>query len=555
MTVLFDGVASGMLLFLISVGLSVTLGLMNFVNLAHGAFAMLGGYVCVLLLNRLGVPFLVTLPIVVLVCAGVGVLLERTLYRRLYGASHLDQVLFSIGLVFMSISTAHYFFGAQQQPLQLPGFLRGQFNLPGLDIGIYRLFLIVVGLAVAAGLQWMLTRTRFGAELRASVDNRRAARGLGINVDRVFSLAFALGSALAGLGGALGVETLGLDPEFPVKYIVYFLIVVAVGGSGNILGSLYASLILGITDVVGKYYLPQVGRVLHLRGDGGDPHLPAAGPVRTRSGQMNATSVVRSLRTPPRTASTSVRSRRDARWQPAEFVFWLLPVLAWFVFPENLSLLTQIAIIALFALSLDLILGYAGIVSLGHAAFFGLGAYAAGLLAKYGFGDPLLGLAAAVALAAAAGFVTSFLVLRGADLTRLMVTLGVSLMLYEIANKLTDLTGGVDGLQGVEVKPLLGLFPFDIYGRTGYIYCVVVLFILFWVARHLVHSPFGLELRGIRQNAPRMPALGAPVNRRLVADLHDRRRLCRRGRRAAHADHAVRLDRRALAFRAPPSCC
>ena len=259
MTILFDGIASGLLLFLISVGLSVTLGLMNFVNLAHGAFAMLGGYVCVLLLGRLGVPFLLTLPVVIVVCALAGVLLERTLYRRLYGASHLDQVLFSIGLVFMSISTAHFFFGAQQQALQLPAYLRGQFNLPGIDIGVYRLFLVVVGLAVAAGLQWMLARTRFGAELRASVDNPRAARGLGINVDRVFSVAFALGSALAGLGGALGVEALGMDPEFPVKYIVYFLIVVAVGGSGNILGSLYAALLIGIADVVGKYYLPQIG--------------------------------------------------------------------------------------------------------------------------------------------------------------------------------------------------------------------------------------------------------------------------------------------------------
>ena len=259
MTILFDGIASGLLLFLISVGLSVTLGLMNFVNLAHGAFAMLGGYVCVLLLGRLGVPFLLTLPVVVVVCALAGVLLERTLYRRLYGASHLDQVLFSIGLVFMSISTAHFFFGSQQQALQLPAYLRGQFNLPGIDIGVYRLFLVVVGLAVAAGLQWMLARTRFGAELRASVDNPRAARGLGINVDRVFSVAFALGSALAGLGGALGVEALGMDPEFPVKYIVYFLIVVAVGGSGNILGSLYAALLIGIADVVGKYYLPQIG--------------------------------------------------------------------------------------------------------------------------------------------------------------------------------------------------------------------------------------------------------------------------------------------------------
>ena len=260
MTVLFDGIASGVLLFLISVGLSVTLGLMNFVNLAHGAFAMLGGYVCVLLLGRMGVPFLATLPVVVVVSAGVGVVLERTLYRRLYGATHLDQVLFSIGLVFVSISTAHFFFGAQQQPLQLPPMLSGQFHLPGgLDVGVYRLFLIIIGLALAFALQWMVAGTQFGAKLRASVDNPRAARGLGIDVDRVFVATFALGSALAGLGGALGVEMLGLDPEFPVKYIVYFLIVVAVGGSGSILGSLYASLILGICDVAGKYYVPQVG--------------------------------------------------------------------------------------------------------------------------------------------------------------------------------------------------------------------------------------------------------------------------------------------------------
>lgn len=259
MTVLFDGVAAGLLLFLISVGLSVTLGLMNFVNLAHGAFAMLGGYVCVVLLNRYGVPFLWTLPAAVAASAAVGVVLERTLYRRLYGASPLDQVLFSLGLVFMSIATASYFFGARQQPLALPDFLRGQFHVAGVDIGAYRLFLIAVGLCVAIALQWMVGATRFGAELRASVDNPRIARGLGINVDRVFSLAFALGSALAGLGGALGVDMLGLDPQFPIRYIVYFLIVVAVGGSGNISGSLYASLLLGLADVLGKYYLPQIG--------------------------------------------------------------------------------------------------------------------------------------------------------------------------------------------------------------------------------------------------------------------------------------------------------
>jgi branched-chain amino acid transport system permease protein len=259
MTVLFDGIASGVLLFLISVGLSVTLGLMNFVNLAHGAFAMLGGYVCVVLLNRIGVPFLAALPVAAAASALAGVVLERTLYRRLYRSSHLDQVLFSIGLVFVSISTAHFFFGAQQQPLQLPPMLSGQFRLPGVDVGVYRLFLIVVGLVLAMALQWLVVGTKFGAKLRAAVDNPRAARGVGIDVDRVFVVTFALGSALAGLGGALGIEMLGMDPEFPVKYIAYFLIVVAVGGIGNISGSLYASLILGICDVAGKYYVPQVG--------------------------------------------------------------------------------------------------------------------------------------------------------------------------------------------------------------------------------------------------------------------------------------------------------
>jgi len=259
MTIFFDGIASGVLLFLISVGLSVTLGLMNFVNLAHGAFAMFGGYACVVLLNRYGVPFLATLPLAALLSALLGAVLERALYRRLYRASDLDQVLFSIGLVFMSMAGANYFFGATQQPLALPAFLQGQIHLPGLDAGIYRLFLIGVGLGVVLLLQWLVAHTRFGAQLRASVDNQRMARGVGIDVDRVFSLTFALGSGLAGLGGALGVEMLGLDPSFPVKYIVYFLIVVAVGGSGSIKGSLIAALILGVCDVAGKYYVPQAG--------------------------------------------------------------------------------------------------------------------------------------------------------------------------------------------------------------------------------------------------------------------------------------------------------
>ena len=222
--------------------------------------------------------------------------------------------------------------------------------------------------------------------------------------------------------------------------------------------------------------------------------------------------------TPPAAAGLDLSPLRDAaRWRIPETLFWLLPVAGWFAFAENLALLSQIAIAALFTLSLDLILGYAGIVSLGHAAFFGVGAYAAGLLAKYGYGDPLLGLAAAAAAAALVGFVTSFLVLRGSDLTRLMVTLGISLMLFEAANKATEITGGVDGLQGIEMKPLLGMFSFDLYGKTAYVYSVVVLFVLFWFARRITRSPFGLGLTGIRLNVVRMPALGTPVDARLVA--------------------------------------
>lgn len=257
--VLFDGIAYGSLLFIIAVGLSVTLGLMNFVNLAHGAFAMVGGYVCVVLMTNAGVPFLATLPVAFVVAAIVGLVLERTLYQWLYKSSPLDQVLFSIGLVYMSIAGATYVFGSTQQPVSLPWYLRGQVHVLGLDLGVYRLFLIVVVALLTLALQLLLDRTRFGSQVRASVDNATAAAGLGINVSRVFALTFALGSGLAGLGGGLGIDVLGLDPTFPLKYMVYFLLVVAVGGSGTIKGPLVAALILGVFDVAGKYYVPQIG--------------------------------------------------------------------------------------------------------------------------------------------------------------------------------------------------------------------------------------------------------------------------------------------------------
>jgi branched-chain amino acid transport system permease protein len=257
--VLFDGVAYGALLFLISIGLSVTMGLMNFVNLAHGAFAMLGGYVTVVAMTRLGIPFLGTLPIAFVIAALAGAVLERLLYRRLYKASHLDQVLFSIGLTFMAIAAATYVWGPGLQPVELPSFLIGQVKVLGLELGAYRLFLVALVIVITVVLVLLLERTRFGAQVRASVDSQQAAAGLGIDVNRVFSLTFALGSGLAGLGGGLGIEVLGLDPTFPIKYMVYFLLVVAVGGAGAIKGALVAALVLGIFDVAGKYFVPDVG--------------------------------------------------------------------------------------------------------------------------------------------------------------------------------------------------------------------------------------------------------------------------------------------------------
>jgi branched-chain amino acid transport system permease protein len=260
--VLFDGAAYGMLLFVLSVGLSVTLGLMNVVNLAHCAFAMLGGYVTITLVNEFNWPFLATLPAAFVAAALASVVLERALYRRLYRASDLDQVLLTIGLAYISVAIAAYIFGTLQQPVETPAVLRGSVGFFGLDLGKYRLFLIGIALVVTIVLVVGLEYTRFGAKVRAAVDNQRMARGLGIDVDRTFASTFALGSGLAGLGGALAIEIVGLDPNFAFTYLVYVLIVVSVGGLGSIAGSFVAAILIGVSDVAGKYYAPELGAFL-----------------------------------------------------------------------------------------------------------------------------------------------------------------------------------------------------------------------------------------------------------------------------------------------------
>lgn len=260
--VLFDGLAFGMLLFVLSVGLSVTLGLMGFINLAHGAFGMIGGYITVTLMESMGVPFLLTLPAAFLGAAVLSIIFERAFFRRLYRAGELNQVLFTIGLVFALTAVMSYLFGTVQKPVDLPDYLRGVVEIGGIRFGVYRAFLIGVALATALVLILGLDYTRFGARIRAAVDDQRVAQGLGMDVDTIFAITFALGSGLAGLGGALAIEIVGLDPNFGFHYLVYVLIVVSIGGMASVSGSLAAAALLGISDVAGKYFVPEIGSFL-----------------------------------------------------------------------------------------------------------------------------------------------------------------------------------------------------------------------------------------------------------------------------------------------------
>jgi branched-chain amino acid transport system permease protein len=258
-SMVLGGLAAGMVLFIVSVGLSVTMGLMGFVNLAHGAFAMLGGYVIVLTMRNWDLGFVPALALGFVVIALFSMVMERLLYSRLYRASELDQVLFTIGLVFFMIASVTLIVGPENQQLMLPSWLQGQLDLGIVQYRTYSIFLIVVGTLIVIGLWLGFERTRMGAQIRAAVDNRRMAESLGINIDRLFMLTFAFGSGMAAIGGGLGAEFIGLNPQYPLIYLVYFLIVVSVGGLGRVTGVFFAALIIGVLDFTLKKYLPQGG--------------------------------------------------------------------------------------------------------------------------------------------------------------------------------------------------------------------------------------------------------------------------------------------------------
>jgi branched-chain amino acid transport system permease protein len=258
-SILFDGLAYAMILFIISVGLSVTMGLMGFVNLAHGAFAMAGGYLVITLTQSWDVPFLPSLAIAFVVIGAVSIPFERYLYARFYKSGELDQVMLTIGLATMAIAGYTFFYGPIPKSLHVPSYLAGQIDIGFRTLPAYRVFVIVLGAVLITILWYGFERTSIGAKIRAAVDNRRMAQSVGIDVDRLFTLTFALGSGLAALGGGLAIQLLGLTPSFAILYLVLFLVVVAVGGLGSLKGTLVAALILGIFDTAGKYLYADAG--------------------------------------------------------------------------------------------------------------------------------------------------------------------------------------------------------------------------------------------------------------------------------------------------------
>ena len=392
-----------MVLYLISVGLSVTMGLMGFVNLAHGVFAMVGGYVLTSLMSRFGVPFLPALLAAAVAVAAASLPIERLLYRRLYGGDELDQVLLTMGLVFMSVAAATYVWGPLQQPLQPPAWLSGAVDLGFRSFPAYRSFLILCGAALVTALWLGIERTRFGAQVRASVDNLRMAQSVGIDTSRLFMTTFALGSGLAGLGGGLGADLLAINPGYALAEPRLFPD--CRGGRRARQHSRTVRRRPSARDRRQRLQISAAGirRILHLRTDDGDSAVAAARAVRSRMTPIGAVDAF----------------ARRHRYHLLEALPWLAAAVApYFVFPDYLALGAQILATILFALSADLVLGYAGIVTLGHAAFFGTGAYTAGILAAHGWGEPITGLLAGAAAAALVGLLSGLVVLRttGLDL-------------------------------------------------------------------------------------------------------------------------------------------
>ncbi|MGX1100325.1 ABC-type branched-subunit amino acid transport system permease subunit [Amorphus sp. MBR-141] len=507
-SILVDTIAYTMVLFTMAIGLSITLGLMKLVNLAHGGFAMIGGFIASYAIVSLGVPFWPALLLAIVATVIVAIPIEIFLFRPIYGKGDpLAQVLITIGLAFCMIGVANLIFGPTIKIIPLPEFLSGPVDLGFRHMPAHRLFVVPLGLAVAFGLWFLIERTSFGVRLRASVDNSAMAMSLGIRTERIYSLTFALSVALGALGGIFGAELMPIEPHYALRYMVILLVVVSLGGAGSIGGALLATLFLSFVQTAGKYLLPGYGDILFYAAVILCVLVFPHGLLGRKTPHAHV---------PTPATDISAPSRRTGYILVAAIV--VIALIAHNQFPTYAGFFSRIISLSLLAISLDLVVGFCGIATLGQATFYGVGAYAAGILAvRLGITDPVAMMAGGAAFGALSGVLFGAIVVRASGLAQLVLTVAIVELVNTAANKLTWLTGGSDGLAGVSAGPLFGVFAFDFRGHTGFYLSLAVLAIVLVLLVTLVNAPFGLLCRAIKGDQVRVESMGGSVRGSLVS--------------------------------------
>jgi branched-chain amino acid transport system permease protein len=495
---LLNGLVYGVLLFLMAAGLSLIFGLMNVVSLAHGSFFMLGAYLGLSIFRATG-SFWLALVLAPIPVVAAGVVIERLFMRPLYRRGHMDQVLLTFGFTFVFLDLVQTIWGRSVQRLAVPDALQGTMQIgPGV-FSAYRLFLIGFGFAIALLLWLFLERSRTGAMVRAGVDDAQMAAGLGGNIPALFSGMFGFGVALAALGGVAAGPILSLYPGMDAEILIPAFIVIVIGGLGSLRGAFVGSLLIGIADTFGKAYLPSLALFLIYLAMILVLLVRPQGLFGIKYSDISIPSAVTITAVP-----TTIRTR-------AAGLVALLALLAlpFAVSDYSRTLIAEIFIFAILAMSLDLLLGFTGLMSLGHAAFFGLGAYAVAVAGTMFGINAWIGLAAGIVLATLAAGLIGWFCVRTGGVTFLMLTLAFSQLVFSVALKWRDVTGGSDGLAIAEKPSFLG---FDLSDSLVMYYMALMFFVMvFWGLRRLINAPLGRIFVGIRENEQRMMAVGYPT--------------------------------------------
>jgi len=505
-SILVDTLSYGMVLFIISIGLSITLGLMRVVNLAHCGFAMAGGYFASYAIESMGVPYGLAVLLAVIGVVVLSMPIERLLFRPLYGKSdYLLQVLVTIGIAFCVIGLTNYFFGPTLKKIPLPPMLSGPVDIGFRFIPAHRIFVVLSGLLIFAGLWFLIEKTRFGVMLRAAVDNASIAASLGIKTQRLYTMTFVISVALGAFGGVVGAELLPIEPHYALRYMVVILVVVCIGGAGSIGGALAASLLLGFVDTASKYLFAGYAEICL--------YVSVIAIVMLFPGGL----LGRKIHLPTSTSAASIDPPRRRIAFVSSLGIGIAGLCAYFIWPEYSGYFSRVVSLALLVISLDLIVGYCGIATLGQAALYGIGAYATGIVAlEVGHADPLFLLGVGLVAGGIAGLISGLIIVRATGLAQLILTVAIVQLTLAVANKLTWLTGGSDGLAEIVPGKLFGVFAFDFAGELGYLLGLAVLVIVLLVITVIVNSPFGLLCRGIKGDPVRVAALGGNVNRTLT---------------------------------------